>query len=386
MKRPVLLAAAIPVAALLVLGLGGQTASAPRVLRRPPGRVPFRGGPERIVATGRMTVARAAHTATRLADGRVLVTGGLGGGGTSELYDPATMSFSEGPPLLEVRAGSHSATLLPDGRVLVAGGWRDGQALASTELYDPAANRFFPGPRMTTPRAEHTATLLPDGRVLMAAGVAAGYDRPFLRSAEVYDPAAGRFIATASLITPRRSHIANLLPDGRVLITGGSSARGNVLSSAEIYDPATRSFSPAGELATARYKHAGLALSDGRILVVGGSDARDDVGRYASTEIFDPRENGFSPGAVMREARYKLQDAVAPLSGGEVLVAGGGDRAEVYEPVSDVFREVEGSLGDGRLFMTATTLRNGAVLLAGGYGYHSNLTAQAWIYLPPGSP
>ena len=386
MKRPALLAAAIPVAALLVLGLGGQTASAPRVLRRPPGRVPFRGGPERIVATGRMTVARAAHTATRLADGRVLVTGGLGGGGTSELYDPGTMTFSEGPSLLEVRAGSHSATLLPDGRVLVAGGWRDGQALASTELYDPAANRFFPGPRMTTLRAEHTATLLPDGRVLMAAGVAAGYDRPFLSSAELYDPASGVFRATNRLITPRRAHIANLLPDGRVLITGGSSARGNVLSSAEAWGPLTESFLPAGELAVPRYKHAAETLAGGRVLVLGGSDARDDLGRYASTEIFDPESNAFFPAAGMSEARYKLQDAVARLPGGEVLVAGGGERVEVYDVASGSFREVEGGLGDGRLFMTATALAGGSVLLAGGYGYHSNLTAQAWLYRPAGTP
>jgi len=385
MRRAVLLAAVLlPGVAAGVLG--GDSEGARSAARRPPARIPFRGGPERIVATGSMSAPRAAHTATLLPDGRVLVTGGLGSGGTTEIYDPSAMSFSPGPPLLQPRAGSHTATLLPDGRVLIAGGWQDGRPLATTEIYDPAANRFFPGPRMTTLRAEHTATLLPDGRVLMAAGVAAGYDQPFLRSAEIYDPAAGGFLATGSLVTPRRAHIANLLPDGRVLVTGGSSARGNVLSSAEIYDPGTRSFAPAGPLTTARYKHAGLALSDGRILVFGGSDARDDVGRYASTEIFDPQENGFFPGALMSEARYKLQDAVAALSGGEVLVAGGGDLAEVYDPKSGVFREVEGSLGDGRLFMTATALRNGAVLLAGGYGYHSNLTAQAWIYLPQGSP
>jgi hypothetical protein len=88
----------------------------------------------------------------------------------------------------------------------------------------------------------------------------------------------------------------------------------------------------------------------------------------------------------MSEARYKLQDAVAMLPGGEVLVAGGGERVEVYDLASGSFRAVEGSLGDGRLFMTATALSGGAVLLAGGYGYHSNITAQAWLYIPAGAP
>ena len=144
--------------------------------------------------------------------------------------------------------------------------------------------------------------------------------------------------------------------------------------------------SPAGELAVPRYKHAAEALPGGRVLVLGGSDASDDLGRYASTEIFDPESNAFFSSAVMSEARYKLQDAVAMLPNGEVLVAGGGEVAEVYDVVSGSFREVEGNLGDGRLFMTATALAGGSVLLAGGYGYHSNLTAQAWLYRPAGAP
>ncbi len=366
------------------IGSGEQPASERRLHRRGPAPVPFRGGAERLVSVGRLTVPRAAHTATLLINGKVLVAGGLGGPESTEVFDPASMSFSPGPPLLEPRAGSHTATLLDDGRVLIAGGWLQSRPLGSSETYDPATDTFSLSGRMITNRAEHTATLLANGEVLLAGGVASSYDQPFLSSAEVYDPATETFRPTGSLITPRRAHIATLLADGRVLITGGSNTRGSVLASAEIYDPATGSFGSAGAMTIVRYKHAAALLPDGRVLVIGGSDARDDVGRYASSELFDPADAAFVPGADMSERRYKLPDAVAALAGGKILVAGGGEQVEIYDAAAGTFRTVEGSLGDGRLFMTATPLRGGAVLLAGGYGYRSTLTSQAWLYLPAG--
>ena len=368
----------------LALALLASAAGAQRLPRRDPAPIPFRGGPERILPAGLLSVPRAAHTATLLGSGNVLIAGGLGSPGSTEFFDSATMSFSPGPPLLESRAANHSATLLTYGRVLIAGGWQNGRPLATSEIYDAASGVFSLSGRMTTNRAEHTATLLASGDVLLTGGVAASYDQPFLSSAELYNSAAGTFRPTGSLITPRRAHIATLLADGRVLVTGGSSARGNVLASAEIYDPLTGSFDSAGGMTVPRYKHAAALLPDGKVLVVGGSDARDDIGRYASSELFDPAAGAFVPGADMIERRYKLPDAVAALPGGNVLVGGGGERVEIYDPAARDFHAVEGSLDDGRLFMTATLLRGGAVLLAGGYGYRSNLTAQAWIYFPAG--
>jgi hypothetical protein len=80
-----------------------------------------------LTPTAAMSVPRMNHTATRLLDGRVLVTGGvsLTAGGQSltesEIYDPATGSFSM-TGSLHVGRRRHTATLLPDGRVLVVGG------------------------------------------------------------------------------------------------------------------------------------------------------------------------------------------------------------------------------------------------------------------------
>src|SRR5438034_1381370 len=91
--------------------------------------------------SGSMATARELHTATRLPDGRVLVAGGYGGGGSylasAEIYDPASGTWATTGSMGHKR-GSHTATLLPDGRVLVAGGYGP-LVLASAEIYDPAS-------------------------------------------------------------------------------------------------------------------------------------------------------------------------------------------------------------------------------------------------------
>jgi hypothetical protein len=180
---------------------------------------------------------------------------------------------------------------------------------------------------------------------------------------------------------PRAAHAAALLADGRVLVTGGSND-GGVTASAEIWNPRTRSFSAARGMTVPRHKHAAVTLRDGRVLVVGGSDERDWRGRYASAEVYAPARGRWARTGSMREARFKLPDAVVRLRSGDVLVAGGGTHVERYNPGSGRFAG-RLPLGGALSFSTATELAGGFVLITGGYDDRIVPTRRAWFYGMP---
>jgi hypothetical protein len=171
-----------------------------------------------------MTEPREHETATRLADGRILVVGGDSGDqmlASAELYDPATDTFSSTGSLALARADS-SAFLLQNGQVLIEGGYGQDGITDTAELYDPATGSFRHAGSMGIGRIWDTATLLPDGRVLIVGGDAADPgDATIPTSAQLYDPVSGKFTATGSLNYGRHDHTATLLRDGLVLIVGG---------------------------------------------------------------------------------------------------------------------------------------------------------------------
>jgi hypothetical protein len=332
-----------------------------------------------------MTTARAAHTATALLDGSVLVAGGFGDAGGSEasaeLYDPGTGLFEPTGSMMGGRQ-SHTATRLEDGRVLVVGGYDpDGGRLASAEIYAPDTGRFEPTGSMAAPRADHTATLLADGRVLIVGGTGAGYS--FLSSAEIFDPSTESFAPTGSMSVPRQSATATLLRDGRVLVAGGDAGRHEairVYASAEIYDPETGRFSPVGDMSIPRHKHDALLLGDGHVLIVGGSDQRDDLGLYDTAELFDPETDMFSPvGGHLHEPRYKLRGTTALLADGRALVCCGALEAELFDPSSNRFQQLPGTLGGGPLFAATALTGPESVLVTGGYSLSGPATDEAWL-------
>jgi hypothetical protein len=280
---------------------------------------------------------------------------------------------------------AHTATRLANGNVLIAGGFAN-STYATAEIYDPNSRTFVSANNMNAARAGHSATLLPNGKLLLAGGVGIGWT--FLASAELYDPATNTFAPTGNMTTARESHTVTMLKDGRVLITGGHRGRQSAITiyaSAEIYDPATGVFRAIGNMTTRRHKHDAVLLPDGEVLINGGSDERDDRGAYTNAEIYNPMTGAFNTIGEMPIVRYKHQGTSILLPSGKALMAGGASNAVIYDPESNTFSVVAGNLGThrlSRLFSTATLLLNGEVLIAGGYGLGQNVSAGAWLYKP----
>jgi large repetitive protein len=235
---------------------------------------------------------------------------------------------------LTANRGDHTATLLANGKVLIAGGADQdptGAGLASAELYDPSTGTFTQTGSMAVGRFLHTATLLQNGKVLIAGGALTSTSAP-VATAEVYDPATGIFTMTHAMAMAREQHTATLLADGRVLIVGGTTSTGTgdlqPTATAEVYDPSTGSFSVTKSMAETRTLHTATLLSSGKVLVAGGGDEN------STAEVYDPSTGSFSIADGMQVGRSGHTSTLLP--NGSVLVAGGGvfaglSSAELYQ-------------------------------------------------------
>jgi len=344
--------------------------------------------------TGSMITPRAGPIATLLANGKVLVTGGVATDGSAlasaELYDPTTGTFSATGTMITGRYDFFAATLLANGKVLITGGVdNSGNAVASAELYDPTAGTFSATGAMTTGRYQFTATLLSNGQVLVAAGCYTSGGNPcqLLGSAEIYDPAAGTFTATGSLIASRADHTATLLPNGQVLIAGGADFNTYLsLSSAELFDPTSGTFSATGPMISGRALHSAALLPNGQVLVATGYNY-SSRSILASAELFSPSSGAFSATGSMTTGR--VYQSAALLAGGEFVIAGGGNNAgligsaELYNPATASF-SATGSLITARDSNPLTLLPSGQLLAMGGNGETGALaSAELYSLTPP---
>ena len=313
---------------------------------------------------------RHSHSASLLADGRVLVAGGATGGWqgpsmvTTELYDPTSGSWQPGPSLTYPRQ-RHTATTLADGRVFVTGGIRPGPIVQdTTEILEPARMRWQVRAPLSFPRYLHSATLLSSGQLLVLGGYTGSTT---VDHAEIYDPGADTWRPVGSLHEARHDHSATLLPDGRILVVGGY--RGTWLPTAEIFDPAGGTSTPTNPIFCHGTAHEAVLLADGRVLVAGGACGSGPPGIVAQAEIFDPATNSWQAVAPMAQARYRL--SAARLADGRVLVAGGSTGAaslagaESFDPATGSWQP-ESSLNVARAAHTATLLPDGSLLVTAG--------------------
>ena len=337
--------------------------------------------------TGSLNTARYDHTATLLANGEVLVTGGLGPNFTilasAEIYNPTSGKWTV-TDSMSVSRFVFTATLLPNGEVLAAGGSTDGYScVASAELYNPSTGHWKPTGSMTQPRCHHTATLLPNGEVLVAGGVGSLYNSPDTTgTAELYNPSTGTWQTTGSLNTSRASQAA-LLENGQVLVAGGyntSNGTTTGLASAELYDPSTGSWSPTASMRLKIDSPTTPVLLQSNDVLIG-----DD------TQFYDPSTGSWiNTGPLPKIAGPP--DQASLLQNGNVLASGTlcsysgcGLKPTVYcylYTTSTNTWSRTGNMNWPRFDHSSTLLPNGQVLVAGGY-YNGRIpTSTAELYTP----
>ncbi len=269
-----------------------------------------------------------------------------------------------------------TATLLKNGKVLIAGGDAHHDVTytfyASAEIYDPATGKFTTTGSMTAARADATAVLLSDGRVLIAG--AQGCSDPkhctnvqngaieFLASADIYDPTTGKFTRTGSMTDITQNSAAVLLPDGKVLIVG----QGNPW--AELYDPAIGKFARTVKVGYFDVPNTATLLQDGKVLVAGDGAVQTydkASGKFTTISLALPPATPvvkYQGAVIPRTAPY----TATLLPDGRVMLFEGG-YLETYDPVIGTCADAGFISPDGGwIYPIATLLADGRVLFEGG--------------------
>src|SRR2546425_653680 len=284
------------------------------------------------------------------------------------LAQSASTSWNNTGSLNTPRAG-HTATLLPDGKVLVIGGSGPADSPASAELYDPATGKWGIKGSLNVVKYG-CATLLLTGKVLVVGG----------GSAELYDPSTGTFTVTGSMIEHSSCSTATLLRSGKVLITGvtGESPDGPIAGTPELYDPSTGQFTLTGRFAdpgvSSVYVDAGLVscpailLQNGKVLIAAEPTAElydPGSGTFSLTGAMTIQVLGYKPGYIAGRTATLLRNGKVLVTGGEHEDLGRFRSAELYDPSTGTFTAT-GDMTRPRDLHTATLLPDGRVLITGG--------------------
>ncbi len=350
--------------------------------------------------TSAMFEGRAAHTATRMRDGTVLLAGGQTDfvqiTDTADVFDPASDEFrAVGSRLIDPRAFHTSAEL--GGAVMLLGGFGGPIAapssLASTEIYDPSARAFRPGPPMLEERDFIRAINLADGRIFVMGGLSYGANgAEFSLDAEIYDVARGEWRVTRSRPNQRRAgHTMTLLDDGRVLIVGGDPPGSPSGATAELFDPSgeTFTFTTSPPTAGLRSLHTATYLEGGAVLIADGGQGK--------LELYDSTQERFFDAGGASFVRRTFATATR-LPSNRVLIVGGFDKqGDNFIALSsmDLYLPDFSGTGTGRVVRTqvvleksrsqhtATALRDGRILFAGGFTEEASNALNTGVVFTP---
>jgi hypothetical protein len=218
------------------------------------------------------------------------------------------------------------------GKILINDSYDAHGVPGSTEFYDPVANAFTPGPIMHPDCSVVTATLIPSGKnagKILFVGCEHLGNPGNNDSTELYDPASDKFVEGPAIKSTREAHTATAFASGpntgKILIAGGEhddsdekTGRDASLASTELYDPETNTIAPGPAMNKRRVAHTATVIlsgkNAGKILIAGGIEKDTDkngsgiVLKLYSTELYDPATNTFTPGPMMNLNRF---DAVA---------------------------------------------------------------------------
>lgn len=357
-----------------------------------------------------------AHTATALPSGDVLIAGGVLGDGTAtagyHLYDHQAGEFSALGAAMVDRRTQHTATRLADGRVLTLGGSDENNVVHSTgEIFDPATGASTPIAPMSVPRVGHSATLLLDGRVFVAGGTSSfDFSDPLGALAAVhgstalYNPATNQWAAGPNLPKRRALHSASLTGAGQVLITGGIEITTIIIidvpgfsSDCRRFNPATGTFLATPAFNTERALHGQLTLSNGNVLIGGGVNGdliAQNFTPLASVRLYNTATNTWSSVASMAVTRvfpgfFELAGDVIAIGGLETfdLVAGtgtGADEIEVTTTAASAWTQVASMLYP-RFLAVSAAAGGGERILTTGSGDNGSggtipdLTAETYL-------
>lgn len=334
------------------------------------------------------TFSSLGHTASLAADGSVLLIGGSRGQGTLstsiERFDPRSSTLRKIGNLSNGRKG-HRAVRLSSGRILVTGG-TTGLPVTTAEVVDERTGAVSPTGNPRVQRVSHTATRFGNDKVLITGGYSSGEGAMLgiSRSAEIWEPATNTFrLLPATMRMARAGHSATLLPDGRILITGGLSPNANY-QFAEVFDPATEKFSVLASVDNReRGLHATGQLPDGSVLVLGGETEatvpRATVVQFLAdgggtsrvlADLVRPRT--LVEGAVSRDGRvFLFGGEVGP---GNVTTA----TAEAYSAATGGATIAD--MPQARVGHTTTRLLDGRFLIAGGEDADGRLVPAVLLY------